>query len=107
MRLIPAFLLLGFGPMLLIAQNALPNLRPPYAPRPTDRYWEHQWHLENRNVNGQRRGPDLNVRGAWERTKGEGVIVAIVDDGVELAHPDLAANSAGDFHFHFNTGTTN
>lgn len=89
----------------LLAQNALPNLRPPYAPKPAEQYWTNQWNLDNRNASGVRVGADLNVRGAWERTKGEGVTIAVVDNGVELTHRDLNANQAADLHFDFELGT--
>ncbi|HMP00945.1 MAG TPA: S8 family serine peptidase, partial [Gemmatales bacterium] len=29
---------------------------------------------------------------AWDTTQGEGIIIAVMDDGVQLNHPDLAAN---------------
>ncbi|MCZ7559429.1 MAG: S8 family serine peptidase [Burkholderiaceae bacterium] len=55
-----------------------------------------QWHLENTGQMGGTPGEDLNVAGpsgAWALgTKGEGVRVAIVDDAVEVVHPDLAPN---------------
>jgi kexin len=35
---------------------------------------------------------DINVSGAWAVTKGQGVRIAIVDDGMEMAHEDLASN---------------
>jgi subtilisin family serine protease/subtilisin-like proprotein convertase family protein len=89
------------------AQNALPNLRPPYAPRPADKYWQYEWHAENRLPSGVRTNIDLNVRGAWELTKGEGVTIAIADDGVELDHPDLAANAVAGLHYDFDLGITN
>jgi subtilisin family serine protease len=50
-----------------------------------------QWHLENKaRVNGQRKGADVNARKAWKITQGSGrVTVAIVDDGVDVKHPNL------------------
>jgi subtilisin family serine protease len=106
MRLVPCLLLL-LNALAVFGQNALPNLRPPYAPMPADRYYTNQWHLEQRDPDGVRFGADLNVRGAWERTKGEGVIVAIIDDGVDLAHRDLATNGVPEFHFDFELSVTN
>lgn len=88
-------------------QNALPNPRPPYAPHPTDRYWEEQWYFDHRGEDGIRFGPDINVRGAWERTRGEGVIIAIANDAVDLAHRDLAANQVPEFHYDFERNETN
>jgi hypothetical protein len=41
-----------------------------------------QWHL-----------PQVNIEGAWTRSKGSGVIIGVYDsNGVRTAHPDLAAN---------------
>jgi len=55
-----------------------------------------QWHLHNFGQIGGTPGEDLDVAGpagAWSLgTKGEGVRVAIVDDAVEVVHPDLAPN---------------
>lgn len=91
----------------VFAQNALPNLRPPYAPLPADNYFTNQWYLDQRDRDGVRIGADLNVRGAWTRTKGEGVTVAIIDDGVELTHRDLAANAVAELHYDFELSITN
>jgi subtilisin family serine protease len=32
----------------------------------------------------------INVSGAWARAQGEGAIVAVLDSGVDIAHPELA-----------------
>ena len=66
---------------------------------PNDPYFAHsasnagyQWHLRNTGQNGGTAGADLNVAPAWDTRKGSGVRIGIVDDGLETAHPDLAAN---------------
>ncbi len=53
-----------------------------------------QWHLNNAGGNGALRGEDVNAFAAWELTPGGGrdVVIAIVDDGVDIVHPDLRAN---------------
>lgn len=60
----------------------------------TDPYFKLQWHL----INNKNRDMDINVTGVWSRNiTGHGVTVAVVDDGVEWANPDLRDNynSAG------------
>lgn len=73
-----------------------------FAPRPDDTLWGRQWHLENRDTNtAERLGCDLNARAAWGTTRGEGVLVAQADDGMETDHPDLRASAAGAPHYDF------
>lgn len=92
------------------------KLHGPYAPPPNDPYfafhpdkpvYEYQWSLENRGADGTLIGMDLNVRAAWPFSRGEGVIIAIADNGMEVSHPDLAARTAGAPHYHFGNGSTN
>ncbi|XP_067829559.1 furin-like [Heptranchias perlo] len=46
-----------------------------------------QWYLRNSNHY------DLNVQDAWKQGyTGKGVVVSILDDGIEKNHPDLAVN---------------
>jgi subtilisin family serine protease/subtilisin-like proprotein convertase family protein len=76
-----------------------------YAPEPNDPYFNGQWHLEHRSPDtGARLGPDLNVRAAWPHSQGQGVVIAIGDDGFEVNHPDLSAHSSSTNHFNFVTG---
>ncbi|WP_219722529.1 S8 family serine peptidase [Salinivibrio kushneri] len=63
-----------------------------------DPFTAEQWHLLNRGQNafareGGQPGNDLNVWLAHRQdVLGQNVNVAVVDDGLEIAHPDLAAN---------------
>ncbi len=64
---------------------------------PNDPLIGDQWHLDNTGQTGGIATVDVqvkNVWGAWSGagTRGDGVRVGIVDDGLETAHPDLAAN---------------
>jgi proprotein convertase subtilisin/kexin type 5 len=48
-----------------------------------------QWHLNK----GARGGFDMNVQPAWNRGfTGKGVVVTILDDGIQTDHPDLVRN---------------
>ncbi|MDR1415198.1 MAG: S8 family serine peptidase [Odoribacteraceae bacterium] len=38
-------------------------------------------------------GADINLFAAWNVTRGDpGIVVAVIDDGIDIHHPDLAAN---------------
>ena len=56
-------------------------------------YWPQQWTFKNTGQQGGIPGIDINIEPAWRITKGNGNIkIAIVDEGVDLTHPDLEAN---------------
>lgn len=57
-----------------------------------DPLFSQQWYLLNTGQNGGTPGVDLNVLPVWKDYTGKGITVAVVDQGVEYAHPDLAAN---------------
>jgi len=61
---------------------------------PNDPQFPSQWHLVNTNQAGGLSGVgiDANVAGAWQLFTGTNVRIAIVDDGLQINHPDLAAN---------------
>jgi subtilisin family serine protease len=64
---------------------------------PDDPFVADQWHLENTGQRGWTPGVDVNAETAWSVTAGEGALVAIVDTGVELTHPDLAVIGGWDY----------
>ncbi|QII30795.1 S8 family serine peptidase [Stenotrophomonas maltophilia] len=72
-----------------------------------------QWHLLNTGqaVLGDTlpvAGNDLNVDGLFRNgIRGRGVTIAIVDDGLQIAHPDLAANVAAVAGKNFANGSNN
>lgn len=65
------------------------------TPITNDTYFPLQWSFLNDGtlMEGAKPGADINVAGAWERCTGDpNVIVAVLDEGVQAKHPDLAAN---------------
>merc|ERR1711962_714781 len=55
----------------------------------SDPMFSSQWFLNG----GGRNGADMNVKPAWDRGyTGKGVVVSILDDGIQHNHPDLAQN---------------
>ena len=60
-----------------------------------------QWHLRNTGQTGGVRGADVNAIEAWEVESGDaGVVVAILDSGLDLDHPEFAGRVApGGFDF--------
>lgn len=53
-------------------------------------FFSSQWHLENTGQKGAVTGADIHAKNAWEVTKGSSeVLVAILDGGFQVTHPDL------------------
>ncbi len=79
---------------------------------PNDTLIGDQWHLHNTGQNGGVAGIDANVINVWGTfggagTRGAGVTIGIVDDGLEVTHPDLAPNVDTTIDFDWNDGTPN
>ena len=71
--------------------NCLRESKPRFMPN--DAHFSQQWYLHNTNQSGSVLNRDLCAERAWDITRGNtNVIVAVLDDGFELTHPDLAAN---------------
>ncbi|ORZ03774.1 peptidase S8/S53 domain-containing protein [Syncephalastrum racemosum] len=64
--------------------------------------FEYQWHL----VNQKQRGNDINVTGVWAQgITGRNVVVAILDDGLDMGSQDLADNFFAEGSYDFNART--
>ena len=61
---------------------------------PNDFYYESedQWYLDNNGQNNGTQGVDLNIINAWSKVTGNGIVIGVVDDGVDYNNPDLSSN---------------
>lgn len=77
---------------------AHPDLRLRLRPHalPDDPFAADQWHLENTGQRGWSEDADIDAERAWERSTGVG-LVAVIDGGVELVHPDLSVVPGADY----------
>ncbi|MFJ7071835.1 S8 family serine peptidase [Streptomyces sp. NPDC098781] len=59
--------------------------------RPTGARYGEQWQWRNPGTNGGTPDADVHIETAWDRTFGAGIRVAVIDNGFDTGHPDLAA----------------
>ena len=87
------------GPLLLrqLKKHLMPN----------DPFFGEQWHLKNTGQGKGKVGSDMKVTSVWDTYRGSGVRIAIVDDGLDLLHPDLVVNVDTANHYDWNGGDTN
>ncbi|MBU42852.1 MAG: serine protease [Spirochaetaceae bacterium] len=73
----------------------------------SDSLFSDQWHLENTGQTSGTSGEDANVSNLWNTGNcGTGVSIAIVSDGLDIDHEDLANNvERGKSHNYSNGGT--
>ncbi len=63
-----------------------------------DPYSSRQWALNNIGQNGGKENADMDVPEAWALgADGTGITVAVIDEGVDLTHPDLNDNLVAGF----------
>ncbi len=71
---------------------------------PNDPLFTNQWTLLNTGQNEATVGADINVTNVWDRFRGAGITVAVIDDGFQYTHPDLAANANTNIHYDYRDG---
>ena len=74
---------------------AHPNFLREYARAgaPDDPMFPDQWHLRNTGNGGGTPGADAELLAAWDVTTGSpDVVIAVIDDGLVVSHPDLSPN---------------
>ena len=48
-----------------------------------------QWHLQKTVIGGKVIDQHVNIEKAWAISRGKGITIAVVDDGVDMAHPEF------------------
>ncbi len=65
---------------------------------PNDRLFSSQWYLQNTGQTSGTIGADIKITKAWDITTGgktaqnDEIVIALIDDGISIAHPDLKPN---------------
>lgn len=71
--------------------NFYQDVQPAYTPN--DSLLNQQWYLKNTGQQGGTPGADARVTDAWDIVNdASNIVIAVIDTGVQLDHPDLAAN---------------
>ena len=74
---------------------------------PNDPQYNNQWHYNNTGQQGGTPGADIKLQTAWDLETGyDQVIVAIIDGGIQINHPDLAANMWPGIGYNFVTNSS-
>ena len=59
---------------------------------PNDPFYDSQWYLDNYGQNDGTSGIDINPQEVWDNYTGEGIVIGVIDDGVDYNNPDLSPN---------------
>ncbi|KAL3310879.1 Neuroendocrine convertase 2 [Cichlidogyrus casuarinus] len=70
----------------------------------SDPLFDKEWYIHNTGQADGVPGLDLNVLAAWaENVTGRGIVTAIMDDGLDYLHPDLAPNYSPEASYDFSS----
>lgn len=89
------------GAIWSILQQAFTTTNATY---PNDPLFSYQWHLKNTGQNGGTAGIDVNIVDVWDSYRGNGILIGIVDDGLQTGHTDLWQNVNTAIDIDFNGG---
>jgi subtilisin-like proprotein convertase family protein len=92
---------LAARPGVFSAQAQLARLRQKKLV-PNDTYYTQQWHLRNIGQNSGTPGMDAGLITVWNTYRGSNIVIGIVDDGLQYAHPDLTPNYQAALSYDFN-----
>ncbi|KPA17207.1 protein containing Peptidase S8 and S53, subtilisin, kexin, sedolisin [Candidatus Magnetomorum sp. HK-1] len=68
-----------------------------------DPLFPEQWHLSNTGQHGGTQEADVHIIPAWDSgLSGDGIVIGIVDDGLQHKHPDLAPNYVANWSYDYN-----
>jgi subtilisin family serine protease len=77
----------------------------PARVRPSDPQYQRQWQWNNDGSLGGKPNADVRAETAWDSNRGSGIRVAVIDNGFDVEHPDLAA-ALDDATAHFGRTST-
>ena len=66
---------------------------------PNDPEFSSQWHLDNTGQTSGLSGEDINATDVWDNYRGEGIVISIVDDGLDHQHPDINGNYDANYSY--------
>ena len=81
----------SFSPLVEKKQNA--------RLAPDDTEFAAQWHLENTGQTNGLPGEDANVTDTWDTYTGSGVVISVIDDGLDHEHSDLQPHYSALFSY--------
>jgi subtilisin family serine protease len=57
------------------------------------RAFDQQWHLKETVIGGKTIKAHANVEAAWALSQGEGIVIAVIDDGVDVDHDEFRSSA--------------